>query len=172
MQEDQEKVIENSGFRFSNPTNRQTEAVIVELYKPQKEKKSTPYLVRQVEKKFKFDLFNKNTYQKFKTKKLIRIWNIIKQIKVRGKKSVLFEEAKKTFLDFILKKSKFQKFDEEIFVYKYFFVAILEIRQKTIVSLYENDGELIKTIESKRHSYWSEKDLRNHLIKDLQYSRL
>lgn len=39
MQEDQEKVIENSGFRFSNPTNRQTEAVIVELYKPQKEKK-------------------------------------------------------------------------------------------------------------------------------------
>lgn len=103
---------------------------------------------------------------------MIRIWNIIKQIKVRGKKSVLFEEAKKTFLDFILKKSKFQKFDEEIFVYKYFFVAILEIRQKTIVSLYENDGELIKTIEFKRHSYWSEKDLRNHLIKDLQYSRL
>lgn len=171
MQEVQEFKTDK-GYRISDLISPQTKARVIQIYKPKKKREYLPYLVKDIENEFYFDLFNKNTYQEFKTNKLIRIWNQLKQIRVRGKKSVLFEEAKKSFLDFISKESKFKKYDEKIFVYKYFFVAILEVRPKTLVCLYEDDGQIIKTIESRKYSYWNEKDLENHLIQNFRYSRL
>jgi len=162
--------IKEKGYKIGDLINPQTKAKIIKIYK--KKREITPYLIKNIENEFGFNLFDKNTYQKFDEEKLIRIWNQLKQIKVRGKKSILFEEAKKSFLNFISKKSKFQKFDEKTFNYKYFFIAILKIKARTILSLYENDGEIIKTIESRKYSYWSEEDLENHLMTNFRYSRL
>ncbi len=161
-----------TGHKISDLISKQTKAKIIKIYKPRTKQKPTPYLIRKIENEFGFNLFEQKSYQKFKTKKLIRIWNQLKQIRVRGKKAEAFEEAKKYFLNFISKRSKIQKFDEEIFVYKYFFVAILEIRPKTIVSLYEDDGEIIRTIENRKHCYHTEEDLENHLMTNFHYSRL
>lgn len=160
------------GHKISDLINPQAKAKIIQIYKPKKTLKPIPYLIRNIENEFGFNLFEQKSYQKFKTKTLIRIWNQLKQIKVKGKKSILFDKAKKSFLDFISKKSKFQKFDEKIFVYKYFFIAILEIKPKTLVTLYEDNGQIIKTTENRKTLYWTEEDLENHLIQNFQYSRL
>lgn len=104
---------------------------------------------------------------------MISIWNQLKQIKVRGKKSILFEEAKNIFLNHLKKTSTLEKYNEETFVNKYYYIATLEIRPKSLITLWEKDDNLlVRTTGPRECSAWTEQDVKNHLVKNFQQSRL
>lgn len=171
MQEVQEFKTDK-GYRISDLINPHTKATIIKIYKPRIKRVQPPYLLESIKNDFSFDLFNKNTYQKFETKILVRIWNKIKHIKVRGQNSKMFEETKIELLKHLKKISVFKKYNEEIFVNQYHFIATLEIRSKSLITLWVIDERIFWTVMPRECSAWTEEDVQNHLVKNFRYSRL